>query len=167
MDRENNLLKLMFETYIISNVGIILDDKVLPVNSIGRISSMENKKIYMTWDIEGIVTKTVISLDEFYDLLDLGYIKNVKDIKKPLTEPKFKVGDLVKLSFGYEGIVSHVKYDYEENIWQYDIIRIGHNFNKDSFDYYQDEEDLEIINEIINEVLFEGNKYKVNIAKTE
>lgn len=75
---ETNLLVESCKTFIVQRFGIALDNKVIPVGSIGTIPYIGEGEVYIEWECpEKKKIKTRVTYDEFWDLLKYKYMVDI------------------------------------------------------------------------------------------
>jgi len=164
----DNLIVASFTTFTTEKVGIVINDKIIPVGSLGHIYCI-GAKVQITWVCPPNNEKKIVILSEedFWYLVKNKFIVDIEEIKKPESEPKFKVGDFVSFMGSDAYIVDRSKYDFESKEWIYLLFRIGDDFKLEHFDYYCDEYDLVKIDKFATDLDFEDRKYKVMIEEIE
>jgi|GEM_PF-5618116 len=175
------------KTFIIKDFGLIINDKIIPIGSIGKVSEINNSKIYLNWVFPNKEKKpTIISFEEFKKLVENGYMKDMSLVQKPKTEPLYKKGDLVKFCFsrtkeciccktctcyeiGDEGIIDSSAYNFEREEWEYRIFNIGDDFKKtfepNCYEGVFEEKYLKKIDKILSIVNFNNKKYLLSIEE--
>jgi len=150
-------------------IGVVLDNKVIPQNSKGRVYAVNHTERYMEigWSVNGKKVCTRVSFNDFGRLFEhkiIDYAENHVNIP----EAKFKTGDLVGTRWT-AGIVRGKEYRAADNEWWYDLITIEGLLSDDYDVKYtkERESDLMLVGAIGEEVQFKDNKYLITIKKME
>lgn len=164
---KTNLLMESYKTFVVPRFGIVLDDKTVPVESIGTISHIGEGRVYIQWKHpkKEEEIRTNVTYDEFWDLLKHEYIIDITKVIKPDKKPLFKVGDLVDNGIEKCCIITSSKYDYKDKKWIYETAKIGDNFKLMYEEFLSDEQDLMLVEDMEYIIEFKGRKYLVFIKE--